>query len=166
MMVQQASRGRLRTSCSTNGCVLDTTRWQDHICVHRSLPPLPISTIGPLYTFLAQTTLVEYSENDNRSRHQNAKVHAYGLNGSSDGKEAEDTDDDSEAHSKEVDKDAKNPRKMKWAPDELARLTGVVDGASWFDATSDSTVEKKTLGDDVGCVKAADTEGYDIVEGS
>ena len=55
---------------------------------------------------------------------------------------------------------------MKWAPDELARLTGVVDGASWVDPTRDSTVEKKTFGDDVGCVKAADTKGYDIIKGS
>lgn len=56
---------------------------------------------------------------------------------------------------------------MEGAPDELAGLTNTVtDSILRHYATRDTAVEKEALGDDIGCVQAADAKGDNIVESS
>jgi hypothetical protein len=81
----------------------------------------------PLILFLSPDDIIENSKQDNRSRHQNAIIHARSLDRGSGGEEAEEEDDDTEAHGKEVDRDAKYSRKMERAPNELARLTSIIN---------------------------------------
>ena len=81
-------------------------------------------------------------------------------------KEAKNKDNNTVTDGKGIQKDAPNTGDVKGAPDELVgmpcrtgHLAGMTDGAS------DTVPEEHGLGKDVGCVKAADTDGDDVIEG-
>lgn len=62
-----------------------------------------------------------------------------------------------------INRNAENARQMEWT---LTDVVTVIGRTSWFDCTSDITVEKETLGNNVRSVEAADTERYNVVEGN
>lgn len=85
---------------------------------------------GSLVFFPSPDDIIEQSEHDNGGCHQNTEIHRHRLDRGSDGEEAEEENDDTEAHGENVDRDAKYAGKMEWAPDELARFAGVVEVTS------------------------------------
>ena len=81
--------------------------------------------------------------------------------------EAENKDNDAVTNTEGIEKDAPDTRDVKGAPDEFIglprgarHLVGVFNGSSY------AMPEKKSLGEDVRGVEAADANGDDIVESS
>ena len=79
--------------------------------------------------------------------------------------EAENEDNDTISNAKSIEEDAPDPRNVKRAPDELVgmprgtgHLTGVTNGSS------DAVPKEESLGEDIGSVETADTNGDDIIE--
>ena len=80
--------------------------------------------------------------------------------------ETEDENDDAVTDPEGIEEDAPYTRDVKGAPDQfvgmpccIGHLVRVTDGAS------DAMPQEHGLGDDVGCVEAADADGDHVVEG-
>ena len=121
---------------------------------------------GSRIHFSRVKVVIRHRKDHHRPRHQAAKVHMRRVRIDDLRKEAEDEDDDAVADAEAVEEDAPDARDVEGAPDELVGVPGRVGHLVGVpDRAADAVPEEEGLGQDVGCVEAADADGEDVVEG-